>query len=53
MCVTTQDRYVLARRLGRSERGALYLLIAPRAADLEACATQMRASEEALNEALQ
>jgi CheY-like chemotaxis protein len=51
--VTTQDRYVLARRLGRSERGALYLLIVPREADLEACATQMRASEEALSEALQ
>jgi CheY-like chemotaxis protein len=51
--VTTQDRYVLARRLGRSERAALYLLIIPRAADLEACATQMRAGEEALNEALQ
>ena len=51
--VTTQDRYVLGRRLGRSERTALYLVIVPRAVDLEACAEQMRASEQALNEVLQ
>jgi hypothetical protein len=51
--VTTQDRYVLARRLGRAERAALLLLVVPRGADLEACAGQMRASEPALSAALQ
>ncbi|HEY7982740.1 MAG TPA: response regulator [Ktedonobacterales bacterium] len=51
--VTTQDRYVLAWRLGRSERGALLLLVVPRGADLEACAGQMREREPALSAALQ
>jgi CheY-like chemotaxis protein len=46
--VTTQERHVLGRRLGRSDRAALYLLIVPRDADLDACAEQMRASEQAL-----
>jgi CheY-like chemotaxis protein len=50
--VTAQDRFVLGRRLGRSDRAALYLLIAPRGVDLDACAEQMRASEQALAEEL-
>jgi CheY-like chemotaxis protein len=53
MRITTRDRYVVARRLGRSERGALLLLIVPRDADLEVCTEQMRASEQPLSEALQ
>jgi hypothetical protein len=50
--VTSQDRTILLRRLGRTDRAALLILSVPRAADLTACRAALREREPALLEAL-
>lgn len=50
--VTSQDRYLLTRRLGRTDRAMLLVLMVPRTADLAACRGAVRDREAALLEAM-
>jgi CheY-like chemotaxis protein len=50
--ITSHDRYVLVRRLGRSDRAALAMLVLPPNADIAACRDALREREPALLEAL-
>ncbi len=50
--ITSHDRYVLVRRLGRSDRAALVMVVLPPNADIAACRDALREREPALLEAL-
>jgi CheY-like chemotaxis protein/predicted regulator of Ras-like GTPase activity (Roadblock/LC7/MglB family) len=50
--VTSQDRSLLLRRIGRTDRAALLILAMPRDADLAACRALLREREPALLNAL-
>jgi CheY-like chemotaxis protein/predicted regulator of Ras-like GTPase activity (Roadblock/LC7/MglB family) len=50
--VTSQTRYLLARRLGRTDRAVLVVVVAPRTADLAACRGAVHDREPALLDAM-
>lgn len=52
VAITSQDRLLLLRRLGRSDRAALVLLVLPREADILAARRTLMAREADLVEAL-
>lgn len=50
--VTSQTHYLLARRLGRTDRAMLLVLVVPRTADLAVCRGAIRDREPALLDAM-
>ena len=50
--ISSQDRNLLLRRVGRTDRAALFLLVVPRDMELDACRALLHEREDALVEAL-